>query len=97
MASKKRAKARPSPSAAQLVPREPPTVYVDPSAAAYVRLPFSPEVVDAMREHADNAARLYAMVKQGAPVEPRDLLQLLGQAAEAVARDVAKVRARRRG
>jgi len=78
-------------------PKEPPQVWVDGEAgaeAAYVRLPVSAEVVAAVREHADNAAALYAMVKQGERVPVAELLSLLSKAAAAVERDAAKIRRR---
>ncbi len=86
-----------APKRAALAIKEPPTVYVDPDGAggaAYVKLPLPPEVVAAAREHVDNAARLYGMIKSGGAVSVADLLSHLSKSSAAVERDVAKLRKR---
>ena len=80
------------------VVKEPPQVWVEGDAgteAAYVRLPVSAEVVAAVREHADNAAALYSLVKRGERVPVAELLSLLSKAAAAVERDASKLRRRK--
>lgn len=95
MASVKKKRAKSKPSTALAV-KEPPTVFVgDVGEAAYVRVPLPPEVVAAAREHVDNAARLFALVKAGGAVSLAELLSHLATSSAAIERDVAKLRKRR--
>lgn len=80
-----------------MTPRRPPPVYVpaddDGRAEAYVRLPLSPEVVIALREHATNGARLYELFTgKGAAAE--DVFAAIAKTTAALERDLAKVRER---
>lgn len=80
-----------------LAVKEPPTVYVgEADSAAYVKLPLSPELVAAAREHIDNGARLFAMLRDGVNVSVADFLAHLSKSSAAVERDVAKLRKPRR-
>lgn len=85
------------PAPAPVVVRRPPPVYVpaddDGSAAAYVKLPLSPEVVVALREHATNGARLYELF-MGKESAAADIFEAIAKTSAALERDVAKVRAR---
>lgn len=82
-----------------LARRAPPDVY-SPAAVSdddriYVRLPLSAEMVGTLREHADNARALVAILDgTGATLE--GLLGAFSRAAAAVARDVDRVRRARR-
>jgi hypothetical protein len=85
---------------ATLPPREPPPIVVDVQGetpgAAYVRVPFSPEVVAAVQEHAENAVALFAIVKRGATVPASELFALLHRATTAIERDASRLRRRPR-
>lgn len=61
----------------------------------YVKLPFPPEVVRAMREHADNGARLVELLTKGSDAAAEIVDHFL-KSVETVSRDVQRVKNRAR-
>lgn len=74
---------------------KPVPVVADEPTGLYVRLPLAPEVIAAVREHADNARALLELVER-ADATAGELAEACVRALGAVRRDVAKVRGRRR-
>lgn len=77
-----------------LAVRAPPPVAVDPSGA-YVRVPLPPEILAAVGEYVDHGQRLFAILSS-ANASAEEFAEACKRAAVTVARDVARLKKRRR-